>query len=238
MRVVSTLLLFFLLPACGPKVQVQVPATPAVALDVSSAAVVARDRECRPIADAMIAGLKNSAHIAVDPRAQIKLMVSDCAVDIGWTVHQEVDGSASSERQRADIQGRGHALLSVETPYGTVAQVIGSAREGHLGSWRSRGLHDMLRTRSTVQRRLTHSVASDLVQQLNNQPHQISRRVYPNADDGTAKQLTSLAVLAEQRGDLSEAIALAEQAHDAEPTERTASYLASLQRRLYSQAAP
>jgi len=238
MRAVSFSLLLSLLPACAPKVHVQVPATPAVALGLSSAAVVARDRECRPIADAMIAGLKTDARIEVDPRAQIKLMVSDCAVDIGWTVHQEVDGSAASERQRADIQGRGHAVLAVETPYGTVAQVIGSAREGHLGSWRNRGLHDMLRTRSTVQRRLTHSVANDLVQQLSTQPHQITRRVYPHADTGTAKQLTNLAVLAEQRGDISEAISLAEKAHQASPSDRTADYLASLQRRLYGQTRP
>jgi hypothetical protein len=225
------------LAACGPKVHVEVPATPAVTLGVSSVAVVARDRECRPVADAMLADLKSDARIDVDPRAQIKLMVSDCAIDIGWTVHQEVDGSASSERERADIQGRGHALLSVDTPYGTVAQVIGSAREGHLGSWRNRGLNDMLRTRSTVQRRLTHSVARDLVQQLNHQPQEIARRIYPNAHHGTSKQLTHLAVLAEQRGDLSEAISWAEQAHNTNPNERTAEYLAALQQRLYGQSA-
>jgi hypothetical protein len=231
------LLFLATLTACGPKVHVKVPATPAVALGVSAVAVVARDRECRPVADAMLADLRSDARIDIDPRAQIKLMVSDCAIDIGWTVHQEVDGngSAAIERERADIQGRGHALLSVDTPYGTVAQVIGSAREGHLGSWKSRGLNDMLRTRSTVQRRLTHSVATDLVQQLNAQPQEIARRIYPHANQGTAKQLTHLAVLAEQRGDLSEAISWAKQAHVTHPNERTAEYLAALQQRLYGQ---
>jgi len=221
-----------------PKVRVEVPAAPAVAIGVSTAAVVARDRECRPIADAMIADLKAEALIEVDPRAAVKLMVFDCSVDIAWAVHQDVDSESSEELQRADIEGRGHAVMAVETPYGTVAHVIGSAREGHLGSWKKRGLRDMLRTRSTVQRRLTASVAGDLVQQLNHQPQQVVRRIYPNADDGTAKHLTSLAVDAELRGELAEAIALAQKAHLADPTDRTADYVASLQRRLYMSPVP
>ncbi len=233
-KTLTTILMSCALLACAPRVRVEVAAAPAVAIGVTSVAVVARDRECRPIADAMIADLKAEALIQVDPRSPVKLMVFDCAVDLGWTVYQEVDGA--DERRRADVEGRGHAVMAVETPYGTVAHVIGNAREGHLGSWKNRPIRDMLQTRSTIQRRLTSSVASDLVQQLNHQPQQVVRRLYPNADDGSAKQLTHLAVLAEQRGDLAEAIELASEAHLTDPSDRTAEYLASLQRRLYGQS--
>ena len=62
-------------------------------------------------------------------------------------------------------------------------------------------------------------------------PQQYTRKLYANAGKGTAKDLHNLAVLAEQGGDLREAIRLASAALAERPNARIASYLDSLERR-------
>jgi len=223
--------------ACAHRVPMQVPAAPAVDLSTTTVAVVAQDRECRPVALSLIEQLKESADFQVDYRSEVRLLVFQCNVDIGWSLFHEVDGTSNAPvKQRADVVGRGHAMIAVMTEDGTVAHLVGGARDGHVGLWQRAGLTNMLQTRRAMQRRLTDSVAVDLVSQLNPLPQTLDRWVYPNPEDGSARQLHNLAVLAEQSGDLVEARRLAQAAVDQKPTSRSEVYLESLERRLQNES--
>lgn len=212
-------------------VRVEVAPAPAVSLPSSTVAVVAADRECRPMADALIRSLGQRASIAVDPRADTRLLVFGCGLDIGWTLTEEIDatGDRPQSRQRADLSGRGHAVVAITDAHGTQAHILGSSRDGAVGAW---GLQDMFRNRRALRNRLTESVAEDLVGQLNPTTRQIARRVYPNATEGSARELHTRAVVAEQRGDLDEALRLARASLTERPTERAAAYLRALERRV------
>lgn len=212
-------------------VRLEVAPAPAVSLAASTVAVVAQDRECRPIADAIIDELGSKASIEVDPRAETRLLVFGCGLDIGWTLRQEVDATGDRTRsiQKSDLTGRGHAVVAITTAEGTLAHLIGSSRDGVVGSW---GVSDMFRSRRAMRQSLTDGLADDLVDQLNPLPQQLARRVYPNAGEGSARALHNLAVLAEQRGDLTEAVRMARAALEERPTQRSAKYLRELERRV------
>ncbi len=231
-RSLPLLLAWFGTVGCAHRtVSVEVAPAPAVALDTRTVAVVAQDRECRATADALIQSLDQMASIQVDPRAEVRLLVFGCGLDIGWTLRQEVDatGDRTQSIQKADLTGRGHAVVAVTTPAGTQAHLVGSSRDGHLGSW---GVREMFRTQRAIRQSLTRNLADDLASQLNPLPQQLARRVYPNASEGSARDFHNLAVQAEQRGDLDEALRLARAALEERPTERTATYLHALERRI------
>ena len=78
----------------------------------------------------------------------------------------------------------------------------------------------------------------DVWQQLNPMPQQTTRNLYANAGEGTAKDLHNLAVLAEQAGDLPEALRLATAALSERPNARIARYLDALERRAMTTPAP
>ncbi|NCG19995.1 MAG: hypothetical protein GWP91_13390 [Rhodobacterales bacterium] len=228
---ISPWLCLALLGGCAAhKVQMEVAASPAVALETRTVAVIAQERECKPVADELVAVLRASDLFVVDPHANVQLKVFSCGVDIGWTLYQEVDESGG-DRQRADLDGRGHAVVAVTQDGQTRAHLVGNGRDGHIGAWRAQGIRDMFRTRHAMQSRLTQAVAQDVVTQLDPMPQQYTRKLYANAGKGTAKDLHNLAVLAEQGGDLREAIRLASAALAERPNARIASYLDSLERR-------
>ena len=236
MRRCWTTALLFLLAACASRtVQFEVPAAPAVTIETASVAVIAQDRTCREVAKALIDELGRHTEFRVDPRSDVRILVFGCGVDIGWTLHHEVDytGTDVQQVEQADLIGRGHAAISVTQDHAGLAHLVGNARDGHLGA----GMRDMFRSRKAMQGRLTQSVAADLVAQLNPLPVQQDRRIYPRAPQGTARELHTLAVRAEQSGDIALAHQLATAAHAERPTARTADYLAALERRL-STAAP
>ena len=238
LRALVVLALTGTLSGCAHRtVRLEVAPAPAVSLAASTVAVVAQDRECRPIADAIIDQLGRKASIAVDPRVQTRLLVFGCGLDIGWTLRQEVDatGDRTESIQKSDLTGRGHAVLAVTTEHGTLAHLVGSSRDGQVGSW---GVSDMFRSRRAMYGELTEGVARDLVDQLNPLPQQLARRVYPNAGEGTARELHNMAVRAEQRGDLPEAVRLARAAMAERPTERGAHYLRELERRVSPPPSP
>jgi hypothetical protein len=229
-RTLHSLIPLLLVGCAARTIALEVPAAPAVALNTQTVAVVAQDRACRPVADALIDEITHHSDFTVNPHSDVRLVVFGCGVDVGWTLHQEVDASTENTQtnQSADLVGRGHAAIAVSAAGQPLAHLVGSARDRHLGT----GVTEMFRTRRAMQQRLTLSLADDLVVQLNPLPIQLERRVYPNAGDGSARQLHSLAVLAEQRGHLDEAHRLASDAMDERPSNRAASYLVSLERRL------
>lgn len=211
-------------------VRVDVPPAPAVSLATSRVAVVAQDRECRPVADALIDALHERASFEVDPRSDVRLLVFGCGLDVGYVLREEVDatGERAESIRKVDLTGRGRAVLAVTAAGDTMAHLVGSSRDGQLGGW---GKRHVFRTRRTLERSLSDAVAADLASQLNPLPQQLARRIYPHAAPGSARELHTRAVQAEQRGDLDAATRLARAAAALRPTDRAEAYVASLERR-------
>lgn len=63
-------------------------------------------------------------------------------------------------------------------------------------------------------------------------PMSVQRRIYANAQPGSADALHNAAVAAEQVGDLAEAVALAKEAYVAQPDRRRHRYVQVLEERL------
>ncbi len=211
-----------------PTVQLEVPAAPAVHLQADAVAVVAHDRACQPAADALTRGLADSGVLHVDHRAEVRLELIACGDDESFTVEQQ--GSQDSPtRRRTDVAARAHAVVAVTAHGQTAAHLIGAGRHHLTTSWTEP--NRMARVRNTAQRQAFADLADDLVQQLSPVPMLVERRVYPNASNGSARELHTLAVRAEQGGDVELAWLLAQAAHLENPTPRTASYLDALHRR-------
>lgn len=221
--------LLALVSGCAHRtVRVDVAPTPAVSLPASRVAVVAQDRACRPVADALIAALRERAAFEVDPRADLRLLVFGCGLDVGYVLREEVDatGPRSESIRKLDLTGRGRAVLAVTEGQETLAHLVGSGRDGHQGGW---GAVAPFQTRNALLRSLTEAVAADLATQLSPLPQQLARRVYPNATPGSARGLHTLAVRAELRGDLDAATRFAREAAARRPSDRARAYLASLE---------
>jgi len=99
------------------------------------------------------------------------------------------------------------------------------------GGWRDAPIRDTIERTRSAQRYLVDAVAIDLATQLSPVPQLVQRRLYPNANPDTARDLYNQAVLAEVSGDIDEALRLARAAHDERPSPRAASYLSELERR-------
>jgi hypothetical protein len=220
--------------ACTPKVAVPVAANPSVHLPMGSVAVIAADRACQPVADALVARLWASGAV-VDPRADLRLDVELCGEDMQVGVEQQVavDDPTKVER-RTRLLARAHALLVIRQQNTVQAHVIGTGRFSSEAAWDGGGA---LPARSRHARsEAAADVALDLSQQLLPMPMAVERRVWPKAPEASPRGLTTRAVLAEQRGDLPSAITWAERAHLERPSPRAAAYLVDLQRRRASEA--
>ena len=79
---------------------------------------------------------------------------------------------------------------------------------------------------------MIEQVAADLVEQFAPLPSVVRRRIHTNAQDGTARALHNRAVRAEQRGELTLALAFAREAQALRPRPQRARYIAELARRL------
>ena len=218
------------LSACSQHVQVPVAAWPSVSLSSDAISVVAVKRNCRYIADALVTALVAAPGLRVDPRATTRLAVSDC----GESFHTEVDvfqefdreNGRSVDRRRVVIDGRAHAVITVMNGDLVIARLLAGARENIAGQWGAES--DYLRLSKSARRQLSDSVAGDLTEQLRPVPRLAHRRIYPRAPNGTARHLHSLAVLAEQQGDLPLARRLAGAAHADHPSDRSEDYVREL----------
>jgi hypothetical protein len=217
------------LPGCVHKVRVEVPAAPAVALrwEGPKIAVVAQDRDCRDVADALVEELNAVDGLEVDPRADVRLRVLRCGRSQAVNIDIRVEGD--QDRRRVLMEGRAHALVAVYAEGEPQAHLVGSARHFDNGAW---GDIDVLGRRRSMDRTLTSILARDLATQVSPMPRVAERRVHPRAPEGTARRFYHDAVLAELSGDLFEAHRLAMKAWQERPTERTAAYLRELETRL------
>ena len=220
---------------CAHTVHVEHAPAAALAVPVERVAVVARDRECRPVADALITELRerdlvgtlSGARITVDPRAAMRIDLVACGEAYQATLVQRA-GGGSAEQTRSTVDGRGHAVAVIRTGENVHAHLIGAGREGRVGGWAAGDSLPALN--AAVHRALATAVARDLADQIAPVPTLVERRVWPNAADGTARRFHSLAVNAERDGDLQAAYDLARAAYRERPSERQAAYIAELAR--------
>lgn len=213
--------------ACAHRVEVAVPASPAISVEATRFAVIASERACARVAAGLVEALGAAEGMEVDPGAPVKLRLSSCGRVLSTEIDVEV--LADGALRRARVQGRAHALATVEVGGEIHARLIGSSREAAANGWGDTDVFDL-------NRRLSHEldaqVAIDLLSQISPLPRQVERRIYPNADTGSARGLYSDAVRAEQRGELREAARLAQAATSTRPSRRFALYTSELERRL------
>lgn len=212
---------------CRSTVRLELPPSPAVALTLDTVAVVAHDRQCQAAADALALELGRSSYLTVDPRSHLRVELFACGEDQSWTMEQEQGPEGARTRTR--VEARAHAAVAVSDDGRILANLIGAGREEGATAWSQPT--PMLRVRRLIRNRVHEDLARDVVRQLNPLPTLVARRVYPNAPVGTARELTTLAVLAEQSGNLEEAVDLARQAWMQDPNRRTAGYLEELKLR-------
>lgn len=213
---------------CATTVHLEVPPMPAVALTADRVAVVAREKGCQAAADALALELGRSSYLAVDPRSRLRVELFACGDDQSVTVEQQQGPDGAESRTR--VESRAHAAVEVSEGGRTLAHLIATGRDDGASAW---GPHitSLGRMSRQARHRVHDDLARDVVRQLNPLPTLVDRRVYPNAPAGTARELTTRAVLAEQSGDLGAALELAAAAWQQDPNRRTAGYLDELKRR-------
>ncbi len=222
-------ILVFLSVACGPKVDVQVAANPAVALPDDAVSVVARDRACQPLADALVENLWE-AGVAVDPHAGLRVEVALCGDDLQFDVEQKVNAEAPQAiERRTHATARAHGLIVVSDHGDVRAHIIGVGR--HQSARNSDGRGSLGPIGRSARSLAIRDAAEDLSEQLSPHATSVARRVWPNAPEESHRGLFTRAVWAEQRGDLGEALLFALEAYDVRPSSRNARYLADLERR-------
>lgn len=216
------------LVACAPKVQVPVPAMPAVSLDATRVAVVSSGRDCTAIADALVAELHHTPGLVVDPRAAVRLEVTECARPL-LPVQVVVEIGGDVDRRRLSVEGSAHALVVVRKDGHAEAHLIGASRTTGRGEWGERNASALSRD---VQQALTDAVARDLAEQIRPVPRLVERRLYANPAAGTPQELFNLAVAAEMSGQLGEARRLAALSQAERPNPRVEAYLDEIDARL------
>ncbi len=213
---------------CAKTIAVSVPAHPAVQLDHHRFAVVAVDRHCQAVADALTRELHALDGVTVDPTAPARLEVITCGNTLQPSV--DIEQSESVDRRRVQLEGRSHAVVAVKLERQMVAHLIGSGQGTSIGAWGDTTSGAVSGMGSAMRRDLGQQLARDLASQVDPLPRLVSRRIHPKASDGSARQLHASAVFAEQRGDFDAARTLARRARDASPNPRYADYAAELDR--------
>lgn len=218
---------------CHSTLELGMAPRPAVALQADRVAVIARERSCIETADAVARALGDpSAGLVVDPRAEVKLEVFGCGDGQTWTIDER-----DSLRTGVAVEARAFALVEVRTfPEGaaggrTLAHLL--ATGVHTRSRPSGGAGAATPLPVSVRgarRGAIDDLARDLALQLSPVPTLVQRRVYPNAPDGSARELLTRAVHAEAAGNVQAALDLVERAMSLDPEPGTASYLRDLRR--------
>ena len=212
--------------------------TPRSAIDaaIPTVAVVAADRRCAEVADALAVDLSLRKDIRVDPDASARLLLNLCRVDIRTEVDvaQLYPGLGAGltggvERRDVAIRGIGQAVLTVEIDGEPTMMLHADAHRVRM--MREQGAESLVR-RSSVHSSVVSDLAEELAQQVAPVSERIRRRWYRNPDPGTARALHNEAVDAERTGDLVNAIRLAHEAMDAHRTLVSAAYVKALELRM------
>ena len=226
--IVAILYASVFLTACAKHVYVHTPASPTVKLHSATVALVSADRGCQRLANELARRMTREALFQVDPKAEVRLLVSECREQVRPTVsiRQMVDSEKGilQEKRTIRVDGRAFAQVEVTSQSGTQAHLIGSA------DWTKQTQNP--KAIKTLRKQLHALLADDLLEQVRPIPRIAQRRIFPNAQPNSQRALLTEAVSAEIRGDLTRAIELAAAAQKQAPNSRIAEYLDELNRRL------
>ena len=223
-----------LLLACAPKTSWQVQPAAQVDVPLAAVAVVAEDRACGDVSDALIEALEARPGVRVEPNGATRLVVTGCEELVKTTVEVDLDQAvslgqgAAAEKRRVIVDGSSE--VTVQVHHGTAAPVALSASAHRVLTtpWSESNV-SMPPRAAAVPRQLDRDLALDIADQVSPLPETLRRRIYRDPEPGTARALHNAAVDAEKTGDFETALSLAEEAWAADPNPRAAQYLQDLQ---------
>lgn len=225
-------MLFVLLGlGCAKKVAWKISPVPTVEVDTALVSVAAQGAECRELADEVLAVLGTRPGVRIEPDAPTRLVVRDCEQFLATIVEvQEAMGDdiTDTSRRRLTVEGTGSATIEVWSGEVVIASL--TPQEFHIesSSWADEGRIPAPRARAVTQA-LNKGVAVAVADDLAPLPESLERKLYANAEPGTARALHNSAVEAEQSGDLDKAMRLAREAYAADPSQRSMRYLEQLE---------
>lgn len=212
-------------------VEWQVQPRPSYTLPSLEVAVVAGDKSCKRVADALVDALAARPGVVVRPDAPQRLEVRNCDERLDTTVEMEQNylglqyaDQVVQEQRRYSMRGFAEGELWV----GERVKLLGSAERSLRGPWVTDGDLDIPRALA-LREGLRRDLAMDLADQVAPLPETIRRTIYRDPEPGTARELHNEAVDAERAGDLDRALALAKQAYAAEPSQARMRYIEALE---------
>ncbi len=228
-------MLGLLLFGCVHQVSWEEQPVSAYPVTTTTVAIVAMDKDCRPLADALVKALGARPGVDVRPDAEQKIFVAKCDDLVTTTVDVEGNypgldygNSVYFERRRYTLHGWARGEMSVQGPGVEPMRFSSSSERDLRGSWVSGGDLD-IPANPELHTRLTADVADGLADKLVPLPETIRRTVYADPEPGTARQLHNDAVAAERAGNLDNAMALAKAAYAADPSPAAMDYLELLE---------
>lgn len=219
------------LSGCATRVAWEVRPAPTVELDTTNIAVATEDRACKPVADQLVRTLSARPGVVVQPRAETRLVVESCEQFVETTVEIQQDqaetGTLATDRRRTTVVGEGVAIVGVYNGQERIAEIEVSVDLQDRADWNAteNGAPEVAGMSRGVDEELAVSIA-DKIAPL---PQDLKRRMYKDAEPGTARALHNQAVVAEQDGDLDLALSLAEGAYAANPTASNMRYVEELE---------
>jgi hypothetical protein len=206
------------LSGCAGRVPVRVPAAPSVHIPGTAVAIVAVDRECRDVADALADALGSIEGMTVRPGSPNQIKVHLCRTS--WVPNADEQA----------LEGRAVAVGVLSTDEGVVARLLGSSRA--VDPFERTRRDGSFQPSKRVGVLLQKDVALDLAEQVAPVSTVVRRRVYDNPGDNSARHFHNLAVAAEREGRLGDALWWAQLAWERRPTPRSARYVSELTRRV------
>lgn len=228
-------MVFSLIIGCVHQVTWVEERSAAYPLATTQVAVVAMERACRPLADALVKELGSRPGVDVHPEATQRIFVKQC--DDLLTTSVDVEGNYPGidygaevyfERRRYTLHGWGRGVMEVQAPGVDPVTFAVDIERDLRGPWVASDAFDMP-ANPELQTRLTGDLAERLADKLAPLPETIRRVVFPDPEPGTARRLHNDAVAAERSGNLDEALTLAKAAYGADPSPMAMDYIERLE---------
>lgn len=225
-----------ILPGCLQRVSWEIQPAPVVPLPSLTLAVIAEERGCKDMADAMVEALSARPGVSVSPSGAVELRVSDCTAGVQQrreSTYRGVDSASGGlptapPQETVRLFGVASARVQVRSPQAEPLLLTPEvSREVEVVTVSEAPLP--MGVQGRLEDGLTREVGLYVADALAPLPETLRRTLYPDPEPGTARQLHNLAVEAEQGGDLEEALRLARAAYAADPSRQSLQYLGELE---------
>jgi hypothetical protein len=227
-------MLVLALVGCVHQVSWTIDPVASVRLPSTDVAVVAGDRSCRALADALVDALGSRPGIDVRPSSAQRITVSGCDDEVTTTLDIEGNypglvygNTVYTEQRRYSVHGWARGEMRVDLPGGTAGEALvfrDEVERALRGAWVQGGDLD-LPASAQLRERLAAALADKLADRVAPLPETLRRTIFPDPEPGTARQLHNDAVAAEKSGNLEDALRLARAAYAADPSPGAMDYL-------------